>query len=163
MERAVLPLARRLGVRATLRLPFDATLPPLSFVHLAEAAGLGRRSILGVLIHPAFGPWIALRGALLVDELVAAARPAAGFEPCSGCRDRPCIAACPGAAVRHPDGWDVARCIDYRVADPAACADRCHARFECVYGRDHRYPAEALAYHQRRAFAVMAAARPAPR
>lgn len=156
MERRVLPLAAGLGVGAELRLPFDAAVPPLSFVHLAEAAGLGRRSILGVLIHPEFGPWMALRGALLVDQEIEAPRPAADFDPCPSCRERPCIRACPGGAVSYPAGWDIPRCIDHRVADHAACAERCHARFECVYGQPHRYPAAALAYHQRRAFAVMA-------
>jgi hypothetical protein len=161
MTTHALPLAAGLGVAAALRLPFDSGGPPLSFVHLAEAAGLGRRSILGVLIHPELGPWIALRGALLVDVPVAAPRPAAGFDPCPSCRDRPCVAACPGAAVAYPGGWDVPRCVDHRVAHHGDCLDRCHARVACVYGRGHRYPAEALAYHQGRAFAVMARGRPA--
>lgn len=153
------PLAARLGVRATLRFPFDASEPPISFVHLSEAAGLGRRSILGVLVHPEFGPWIALRGALLVDDEIAAARPAADFDPCPSCVERPCIRACPGDAIGYPAGWDIPRCIDHRLAESGACADRCHARFDCVYGRAHRYPAAALVYHQQRAFAVMARGR----
>lgn len=157
METVAVPLADRLGARPDLRLPFRATLPPLSFVHLAEAAGLGRRGLLGVLIHPEFGPWMALRGALLVDAALPAPRPAAGFDPCPTCRDRPCIAACPGAAVSEVDGWDVPACIDFRVACGAdnPCRDRCHARVACVYGRQHCYPPEALAHHQERAFAVM--------
>ncbi len=161
MESVALPAVARLGIRAELRLPFRATTPPLSFVHLAEAAGLGRRSLLGVLVHPEFGPWMALRGALFVDVAVAAARPAAGFDPCPACPDRPCLAACPAGAVTNPAGWDVPRCIDFRVARGAAnpCEDRCHARVACVYGRAHRYPEDALVHHQRRAFAVMRGAR----
>jgi epoxyqueuosine reductase len=162
LETHALPIAERLAGRVELRLPFRATLPPLSFVHLAEAAGLGRRGLLGVLIHPEFGPWMALRGALLVDAaLPPAARPAAGFDPCPACRDRPCIAACPGEAVTHPGGWNVPACIAFRVerGDDNPCEDRCHARVACVYGRRYRYPADALAYHQRRAFAVMRGAR----
>jgi len=159
MEQRALPLARRHGLAAELRLPFRSTVPPLSFVHLAEAAGLGCRSILGVLVHPEFGPWMALRGALLVDAELTAPRPAAGFDPCPGCVERPCIGACPGRAIRFPAGWDVPRCIDHRVTNPMECMDRCHARVECIYGRRHRYPDDALAYHQRRAFAAMAAAR----
>jgi hypothetical protein len=155
MHELVLPTAARLRVRARLRVPFGTSDPPLSFVHLAEAAGLGRRSILGVLIHPEFGPWIALRGALLIDEEASAPRPAAGFDPCPRCLDRPCVRACPGSAVTFTAGWDIPRCIGHRQANEGACADRCHARFECVYGRAYRYPADELAYHQRRAFAVM--------
>jgi len=70
------PVAERLGLHPELRFPFEPAARPLSFVHLAEAAGLGRRGLLGVLLHPEFGPWMALRGALLVDEAPVAARPA---------------------------------------------------------------------------------------
>ncbi len=152
-----LPVAERLGGRPALRLPFEEAAVPLSFVHLAEAAGLGRRSLLGVLVHPEFGPWMALRGAILVDAASPAARPAAGFDPCASCRDRPCVAACPGAAVSHPAGWDVPTCLAFRVerGGDNPCVDRCHARVACVYGRHHRYPDDALAYHQGRAFAAM--------
>jgi len=159
METVALPIAERLGLHPVLRLPHRSSTPPLSFVHLAEAAGLGTRSRLGVLLHPEYGPWLALRGALLVDEAPAAARPAAGFDPCTTCRDRPCVAACPGIAISPTAGWDVPRCIAFRVGEGDAnpCEDRCHARIACVYGRVHRYPDAALAHHQRRAFEVMRA------
>jgi hypothetical protein len=157
MERYAVPVAERLGLHPELRLPFRER--AFSFVHLAEAAGLGRRGLLGVLLHPEFGPWMALRGALLVDDAPRVPRPAAGFDPCPACRDRPCIAACPGSAVSSPEGWNVPRCIDFRIARGAEnpCADRCHARVACVYGRAHVYPADALAHHQTRAFAVIRA------
>jgi hypothetical protein len=157
MEEHVVPRAARLGIRGELHLPYRETTPPVSFVHLAEAAGLGRRSLLGVLVHPEYGPWMALRGALFVDVALAAPRPAAGFDPCTSCRTRPCLAACPADAMVYPAGWDVPRCIAFRVAQARAnpCADRCHARVACVYGRVHRYPDDALAHHQERAFAVM--------
>ncbi len=154
MATTVLPVLARCGVAGVLRLPFDDLQPPLSFVHLAEAAGLGRRSLVGVLLHPEFGPWIALRGALLLDVPTSAARPAAGFDPCTGCHERPCIAACPTAAV-SVSGWSAESCAAYRVAETGRCDDGCHARLACVYGRAHRYPSDAIAYHQRRARAVM--------
>lgn len=157
LESHALPVAERMGLRPVLRLPFQETTPPLSFVHLAEAAGLGRRGLPGVLLHPEFGPWMALRGALLVDDAASAARPAAGFDPCPSCLDRPCVTACPGAAVSYPAGWNVPRCIAFRVdsAERNPCLDRCHARVACVYGRAHCYPPDALAHHHTRAFAVM--------
>jgi hypothetical protein len=148
----------RAGIRGVLRFPFDRDAPPLSFVHLAEAAGLGRRSLLGILVHPEFGPWMALRAALLLERPARAARPAAAFDPCATCVERPCIAACPGVAIAA-SGWDVERCMTQRLAAEGNCDDACHARVACVYGRAHRYPPEAIAYHQGRAREVMERAR----
>ena len=155
LELYALPVLAAYGVAGTLRFPFDAAEPALSFVHLAEAAGLGRRGLLGILIHPEFGPWMALRGALLLDVVIAAARPADGFDPCPACVERPCLAACPVGAVSVAAGWDVERCVAHRLETPGNCDEVCAARGACVYGRPHRYPADATGYHQRRAREVM--------
>jgi len=128
------------------RFPADA----VSFVRLAECAGLGRPSRVGVLIHPVYGPWIALRAAILVPFAVDLPRPVAGFDPCPTCVEQACVTACPGGAVGDA-GWDIGRCAAHRRRDDDPCASRCHARFECVIGRAHRYPPDALAYHQARA------------
>ena len=37
-------------------------------MHLARAAGLAGPSFLGVVIHPVYGPWMALRAALLINQ-----------------------------------------------------------------------------------------------
>ena len=158
VETHVATALARGGIRGVLRFPFDRDEPPLSFVHLAEAAGLGRRSLLGLLVHPEFGPWMALRAALLLERPAQAARPAAGFDPCATCAERPCIAACPAAAIAA-SGWDVERCVTHRLAAEGNCDDACHARVACVYGVAHRYPPEATAYHQGRARQVMDAHR----
>jgi hypothetical protein len=131
---------------------------PVSFVHLAEAAGLGRRSLLGLLIHPVHGPWIAFRAALLLPSLPRAPRPADGFDPCPSCTTRPCIAACPAGAVSAA-GWDVPRCADARLADDDPCAGGCRARLACVHGQADRLPPAALAFHQAAARRGMAAGR----
>lgn len=133
--------------------PFDPDAP--DFQVLAELAGLGRPSLVGVLVHPTYGPWIALRAAVLVAEAPAAPRPADGFDPCPGCVERPCIAACPVGAV-GAGGWDVAGCTAHRLADESHCAAACTARLDCVFGRAHRYPADALAFHQAAARRSMA-------
>jgi len=158
IEHHALPALSGAGVRADVRFPFDDATPPLSFVHLAEAAGLGRRGLLGILLHPEYGPWMALRAAFLLDAPTRAARPADGFEPCATCAERPCIAACPGAAVSLA-GWNVERCVSHRLAADGNCDDACHARVACVYGRGHVYPPAASAYHQGRARGVMERAR----
>lgn len=135
---------------ARILYPFSFSVEAISFMRLAECAGLGRSSLLGVLVHPHFGPWIALRAAILVPDEVVAPRPADGFDPCPGCRERACIVACPAGAVGDA-GWDIPRCAAHRGGPTDPCASRCHARFDCVIGREHRYPDEALTYHQSRA------------
>lgn len=144
------------GVSVRLLYPFRYPADPIAFMTLAECAGLGRRSLVGVLVHPVFGPWIALRAAILLPFAVTAERPADGFDPCPGCAERACIAACPAGAI-GPSGWDVPRCASSRLGESDACAARCHARFDCVLGREHRYPPDALAYHQWRAGPALAA------
>jgi epoxyqueuosine reductase QueG len=154
IERVALPLLR--GAENRVVYPFRFPEDPVAFVHLAECAGLGRRSLLGVLVHPVYGPWIALRAAVLTPERLWAPRPADGFDPCPTCTERACIAACPVGAVSDA-GWDVPRCTGHRLGPEERCAPRCHARYDCVIGREHRYPPDALAYHQVQARATMAA------
>jgi hypothetical protein len=153
---AVAPLAAELARPVPIVFPFDAGPPALSFVQLAECAGLGRSSLLGVLVHPEFGPWIALRAALLLPFSCTAPRPADGFDPCPTCVERPCIAACPGAAV-GAGGWDIPRCAAHRLSGAGdGCDAGCHARIACVYGQAHRYPPDAQAFHQAYARGAMA-------
>jgi hypothetical protein len=147
-EAACAPLEERGDARVLY--PFGFAEDGVSFTRLALLAGLGSRSLVGVLVHPVYGPWMALRAAILVRARLAAPRPAAGWDPCPSCRDRPCITACPGGAIADT-GWSVPRCGTTRARADDPCGTRCHARVACVLGPEHRYPDEALAYHQRRA------------
>jgi hypothetical protein len=156
-ERAA-PVLARAGCRHEIAFPFlgrDGA-SALSFLDLGAAAGIGSPSLLRVLVHPVFGPWIALRAAILTDAELHAARPADGFDPCPTCAERACIAACPAGAVTSPDGWNFVACIDHRI-ERGSCEERCEARFDCVIGREHRYPASALAHHHGRAWRAMRA------
>lgn len=146
VDAACAPLTRHELVR--ILYPFGFAADGVSFTRLARLAGLGRESLVGVLVHPVYGPWIALRAALLVAQRLEAPRPADGFDPCPTCAERPCIAACPGDAVAA-GGWSVPRCATHRARPDDPCAVRCHARAACVLGPEHRYPDDALAYHQR--------------
>jgi hypothetical protein len=139
---------------ARLVFPFDWPGTPVSFVHLAECAGLGKRSLLGVLVHPEYGPWMALRAAVLLPDVLAPTP--SSFDPCPTCVERACIPACPAGAVGD-GGWDVPRCMAWRLRPVDDCATGCHARIGCVIGREHRYPPEAMAFHQRSARATMGA------
>jgi len=201
IESRLPPLLQSAGVAESILYPFDFEREPVSFMHLGAVAGLGTRSLLGVLVHPEFGPWIALRAALLLNVEIEPT-PVVPFDPCGGCGDKPCITACPAGAVSER-GWDVPACATYRAGherrdlsnsgspsvwerarlragddEPVLdrphpnllpegegtgeqgernCSHRCEARWHCVYGREHRYPADALAYHQRWALETMRA------
>ncbi|MGD0288226.1 MAG: hypothetical protein ABSC63_01000 [Candidatus Binataceae bacterium] len=155
IERDVVPAVRQSGARCRTVYPFMDGGPTLNFIELAKLAGLGGPSIIGVVVHPVYGPWIAFRAALIVDVDLDSPGAALGFDPCPGCVPRSCIAACPASAVAFPAGWDVPKCLTHRVEVETDCALRCHARAGCVLGPEHRYPDEELEYHQRRALAAM--------
>lgn len=155
IEKALTPQLQRVGAVYRYVYPFRFWTEPVSFMHLARAAGLAGPSILGVVIHPHYGPWIALRAAVLVDQELDAPPPAKGFNPCPTCVERPCVAACPAGAIDPEQGWDIPACVRRRLRITADCVDYCRARFDCIYGREHRYPLDELQYHQRRSFAEM--------
>ena len=132
----------------------------VSFMHLAEAAGLARPSILGVQLHPTYGPWLALRASVLLDREYSdsgekAPKVTDDFDPCPSCVERSCVTACPAQAITMQHGWDVPSCVQHRLRISTDCADRCHARFNCVYGREHRYSEDELEYHHRISFTAM--------
>jgi epoxyqueuosine reductase len=154
IEKEIAPIARGQGAACVPAFPFIGE-GTLSFLGLGKLAGLGGPSLLGVLIHPVYGPWMAFRAALLIDVALDAPGEAATFDPCPDCTARSCIAACPASAVSSPAGWDIPRCLTHRIEVEADCATRCHARVACVVGPEHRYPDDELAYHHGRALAAM--------
>jgi hypothetical protein len=123
----------------------DATVH-LDFRLLAQLAGLGRESRLGLLIHSEFGPWLGLRAAcFLAEALPDTGR--AEFDPCPTC-DAPCADACPAAALAM-GRWDVDICGRFHVTD-SDCATTCHARVACPVGAAQRYPDAERLYHYNR-------------
>ncbi len=124
------------------------------FVALARACGLGAGSRLGLLLHPRFGPWFAIR-ALIMTEF-ALDSPASDWpacsDPCDGCA-APCASTCHGAALAG-QSFDVARCSEARRSN-AACLDRCDARLACRLGRDYAHDPVELAYHMGASFRGM--------
>jgi epoxyqueuosine reductase len=155
IDREVVGAARASGVRCTPVYPFMNGGATLNFMELAKLAGLAGRSIIGVVVNPVYGPWVAFRASILVDVDIDIPGEALGFDPCPTCQTRSCISSCPAKAVAFPAGWDIPRCLTHRVEVEADCAMRCHARTGCVLGPDHRYPEEELAYHQMRALRSM--------
>lgn len=117
----------------------------IDFRSLARDAGLGQPSRLGLLLHPTYGPWMALRAACFTQEALPPTGPALGPSPCEGCA-APCSAACPVGAV-GPNGWAFAPCVGFQERD-ATCHGGCLARSACVVGREHAYGPTQHRYHQ---------------
>ena len=151
IERDVAPLVQS----GTIIYPFMSNGPTLNFMEAGKAAGLSGPSIIGVMVHPVYGPWIAFRAAILLDEVIDAPGEAYRFDPCPSCTARTCISACPADAVSFAKGWDIPKCLTHRVEVEADCAPRCHARAGCILGPEHRYRDDELAYHQMRALRAM--------
>jgi methylmalonic aciduria homocystinuria type C protein len=111
--------------------------PPrlVAIQRLADVAGLAWLSPSHLCVHPVFGPWIALRAAIVLD-LPAPATPAQPDPPCdctTGCQPLLDAALAAGQAtsagvVEHWRRW---------VA----------VRDACPVGRSHRYTDEQIAYH----------------
>ncbi len=157
VEKQIAPAIRASGARCTVLFPFLQGKRTLNFIELGKAAGVAGPSILGVLIHPKFGPWMAFRAAILVDQLIDEPGEARDYNPCPTCESRACISTCPTGAVSFPSGWDIPRCVAYRIEAEADCRARCHSRVACVVGPEHRYPDDELAHHHGRAFKAMRA------
>jgi len=108
------------------------------FVALARACGLGSPSRLGVLIHPHYGPWVAIRAVILTQAPLSVTPSLQTPSPCQDC-PAPCAAACPGAALARLD-FDVSACVRTTLSRET-CRLRCDARRACVIGREHAYGA----------------------
>ena len=122
------------------------------FVGLAHAVGFGSPSRLGILIHPEYGPWLAIRALLFTERELDPTSPDPSFQPCEGC-PAPCASACPGQALAAPS-FDLERCIaTTRLED--ACRVGCAARHACVLGQGHAYDPDAEAHHRVAALAQL--------
>jgi hypothetical protein len=153
VDQHLLPALDNLSARVVY--PFMTDSPTLNFMELGKIAGIAGPSLLGVVINPTYGPWIAFRAAILLDRELDSPGPALNFDPCPSCIPKSCIDACPVNAIHPHSGWDIPRCLIHRVEQEPDCAPRCHARTACVIGPEHRYPDDELAYHQERAMRAM--------
>ncbi len=142
MEIADLFEKHGLGWRAVF--PFGEKSLALDFMKLGELGGTGTKGIIGVLIHPEYGPWISLRGAIISDIEFSRYDSPLSFNPCPECH-KPCIPVCPANTVSEK-GWDVPACMKFRLRE-IDCTDNCVSRRACPYGKEHQYTREQLGYH----------------
>ena len=133
---------------------FPSNPPYQPFQRWAMSAEGLRPSPLGILIHPEFGLWHGYRGALGFAEDIFEREKAsvnAPPHPCDDCTGRPCLAACPVAAVTA-DRFDVAACRQFLASEAGreGCMDKgCLARAACPVGSHYRYPEGQLRFHMK--------------
>ena len=111
-------------------------------------------SPLGILIHPEFGLWHALRGAPAVPRAAGAAGGASQRQALARpALAKPCLTTCPVEPSAH-GGYDVTTCRTYlRTLSGQPCMIQgCQARLACPVGRAYAYRG-GLAQHHMRAFA----------
>ncbi|MFZ1815938.1 MAG: ferredoxin [Rhizobiaceae bacterium] len=144
------------GPGAEALFPFGSKV--FAFQRWAMRAMGAKPSPLGVLIHPDYGLWFALRAAIIpasvekpiqrVDELI---------HPCDACVGKPCLNTCPVTAFSH-SGYDVPLCHSYLderrgsqtdSTGPDCMNGGCTARNACPVGLENRYPDAQLQFHMR--------------
>jgi len=124
--------------------------PHAPFYDWAMRSGRAWASPVGLLVHDRAGLMLSYRGALAVAEELPAESPQ--LSPCTDCRDRPCLTACPVQALA-PAGYDLAAC--HHWLDDAGGQDcmaaGCVARRACPVSRRYaRHPGQSA--HHMKAF-----------
>lgn len=111
--------------------------PPrrVALQRLADVAGLAARTASGLCVHPVYGPWIALRAAIVIDIDGHEAAPIA--PPCD------CATGCGPAMARAQAAGPPRDAVELRARWRLWLA----VRDACPVGRDHRYGDDQLAYH----------------
>ena len=119
----------------------------IDFRPIAQNAGIGVRSHMGLLINPQFGLWVGIRAVLLTTESIPTKRTFVP-SPCSSCIEKPCIASCLGEAV-SVDGVDINKCAETHI-QTIKCVDQCASRLSCPSGIQHRHSQLQHLYHSNR-------------
>lgn len=131
--------SRHLPGEPLIRWTWGAPPHGVAMAHLAEAHRLAWRAPTGLLIHPRWGPWFALRAAVLVDDAAPPAnRPPP--PPCVSCPHacEPALAALMGpGGPKAPSHGELRRDWTGWLALRAACP----------VGREHRYSEAQIRYH----------------
>jgi hypothetical protein len=142
-QRVIGGLAQAFGAQAL----FPLGGPPYHpFIGWALKSGRAWQSPVGLLVHDTSGLFVSYRGALLVPERLEL--PPTGSSPCKKCSERPCLSACPAAALTK-DGYDVPKCHAHLDTAGTEClSSGCIVRRACPVGQNKRLPAQS-AFHMR--------------
>jgi epoxyqueuosine reductase len=121
---------------------------------LGQLAGWHHASPMLVGINHRWGVWFAYRVALLADTGLPATPPWLEPSPCDGCGDRPCVSACPAAALQA-GRLQLGDCLNYRRLPDSLCAAACLARQACPVAVEHRYSDGQIRYHYGRSLEMI--------
>ena len=122
--------------------------PHRPFYRWALRSGQAFASPVTLLVHARAGLMVSYRGAIALRAALPAPPP--GANPCETCPDKPCLAACPPAAL-DGRGYDVPACHAF-LDTPAGsdCLSRgCAVRRACPLSRAYGRLEAQSAYHMR--------------
>lgn len=142
-RRVIGRIACDLGAKALF--PFGG--PPYHpFYQWALRSGRCWDSPVRLLVHDTAGLFVSFRGALALKEPLTLPSPVA--RPCDSCADRPCLTACPAAALTGA-GYDVPACHAFLDTDAGqGCMTQgCAVRRACPVSRAYARMPEQSAYH----------------
>lgn len=141
---------RPLPLRWHVRWAHDAA-APVAMQRLAHVAGLAHLAPSHLSVHQVYGPWVALRAAVVIDTHGPPDPPPAPDNPCADCEHH-CMAAYRRAVEAAGDA----------TATHAALAGHWTAwlavRDACQTGRSHRYGDDQVRYHYTKDREVLRAA-----
>lgn len=145
-RRTIGTIACDLGAKAIF--PFGG--PPYHpFQRWALRSGQAWESPVRLLVHATQGLMVSFRGALALRDRVAIPDPLP--KPCDTCQTKPCLTACPPAALSGA-GYDVPACHAFLdTAQGAPClAGGCLTRRACPLSQAYARVAQQSAYHMGR-------------
>ncbi|MEO8531039.1 MAG: ferredoxin [Deltaproteobacteria bacterium] len=117
------------------------------FLTWAIASGAFHASPVQLLVHQTMGLWSSFRGAIILrDEIATSPTP----NPCETCLTKPCLTACPVAAMTE-NGYDTKACHTYLDTAPGKiCLNSgCRVRNACPLSQSYGRVESQSAHHMR--------------
>ena len=111
---------------------------PVGLQALGKLAGWHQPSPFMLGIDSEWGTWYAYRAVILADTNFLPTIAVDRNNPCTSCREKPCITHCPAGAL-DGEQFSLKLCISYRRQADSRCQFTCVARISCPVGVEHRY------------------------